>query len=436
MALKLGKESPVNGLIFTNTQDDKFRTETVIVRFITPIGRVMPQRYRLVSKLLSESCARFPEKKLLSKEIMRLYGAQFGALNYSVGNYAVTGFSAISIADRFTFSGEKVTLELARLLLDCIFEPNLTDGLFDQTSFENAKHDLITMIRKQKNNRHSYALERARQLTFAGEPMELNTLGTLEDAEALTNECAAEAYKNLLDTAFISISFCGGGTNTEARQLIKERFTDFAKSRSYTGENIENMTTLSKIRTEPQFVTETESQSQSKLIIVYKFDGEDEFALRMASLIYGGTPFSKLFVNVREKLSLCYYCQSSVSGDVNTLVVDSGVGRGNEQKAIDEIKRQLELLKNGDFTDDELENTRRYYISAVRSAYDFSADMNAWFFRRFTRGDMLTPAEAEEMIKEVDRGRVLKALSSLVLDTVFVYEASENGTPENEEEEV
>ena len=436
MALKLGKESPVNGLVFTNTQDDKFRTEAVIVRFITPLERVMPQRYRCVSKLLSESCARFPEKKLLSKETMRLYGAQFGALNYSVGKYAVTGFSASTIADRFTFGGEKVTLEMARLLLDCIFEPNLTDGLFDRTSFENAKHDLITMIRKQKNNRHSYALERARQLTFAGEPMELNTLGTLEDAEALTNECVAEAYRKLLETAFISISFCGGGTNSEAQQLIKERFTEFAKNRDYKGENFERLTANSKLRSEPQFVTETESQSQSKIVMSYKFAEEDEFAVRMASLLFGGTPFSKLFVNVREKLSLCYYCQSSVSGDVNTLVVDSGVGRGNEQKAIDEIKRQLELLKNGEFTDDELENTRRYYISAVRSAYDFSADMNAWFFRRFTRGDMLTPAEAEEMIRAVDRERVLKALSSLVPDTVFVYEASENSAAENEEEDV
>ncbi len=434
MALKLSKESPVKGLLFTNTQDDKFRTETIIVRFITPLVRVKPQRYRAVSKLLAESCARFPEKKLLSKEIMRLYGAQLGRLTYSAGEYAVIAFTATSIADRFAYGGENITLDMARILLDCIFEPNLKDGLFDRQSFENTKHDIISAIRKQKNNRHAYAVDRARQIAFAGEPGELDTLGTLEEAEALTNECLVEAYREMLDTAFISISFCGGGTNTEAQQLVRERFTEFAKARGYKGGNIDKLTTVSKISPETRNVTESEEQSQSKLVMVYKHDHGDEFAMKTAVMLYGGTPFSKLFINVREKLSLCYYCQASASGDTNAVLVDSGVGRCNEQKALDEIKRQLELLKNGEFSDEELENTKRYYIGLIRAAYDFSADMNAWFFRRICRGDMMTPDEAEERINAVDRGRVIAALEALALDTVYIYEALEGSGGDDEED--
>lgn len=433
MALKLSKESPVKGLLFTNNQDDKFRTETIVVRFITPLERVHTQRRAAVIDLLGETCARYPERKLLFKALMRLYGANLGRFCYPVGNHAVMGFAVTAIADRYAYGGENVSVELARILLDCIFEPNIKDGLFDKTGYDKIIHDLITRIRTQKNDRHSYAVDRVTQLAFDGEPASINTSGTLEEAQAITNESLVECYKELLQKAFISISFCGGGTNTEAQRIVKERFTEFAKNRGYDGEDIESLTMISKIRPETQYVTESEEQSQTKLVMVYKFDHDDAFAMKTAVMLFGGTSFSKLFVNVREKLSLCYYCSAVISGSKNAVLVDSGVGKGNEQKALDEIKRQLALLQEGGFTDEELENTKRCYIGGIRSAYDFSADMNSWFFRRFVRGDMLTPAEAEEQIKTVDRERVLAALAALRLDTVYTYEALE-GAAESEEE--
>ena len=433
MSLKLGKERLHGGLLFTNYQDDKFRTETIIVRFITPLERIKTQRYGAVTDLLAETCARYPERKLMMKALMRLYGASLGRFCYPAGDHAVMGFAISSIPDRYAYGGEKVTLELAQMLLDCIFEPNIKDGLFDSATYDKVLHDLKTRIRVQKNDRHSYALERMKQLAFEGEAPSINVSGTLEEAETITNECLVESYREMLGTAFISISFCGGGTNTEAQKLIKDRFTAFAKERGYKGEELDHLKMISTIRPEPQYVTESADQSQTKLVMLYKYDHDDPFAMNTAVKLFGGTDFSKLFVNVREKLSLCYYCQAGSSVDKNSVLVDSGIGKGNEQKTLDEIKRQLELLKNGEFTDEELENTKRYYISVIRSAYDFSADLNSWFFNRFIRGDMLTPAEAEEQISRVTRERVLKAFNALRLDTVYIYEAS--GDKEESEEE-
>ena len=435
MSLKLGKERLPGGLLLTNYQDDKFRTETVIVRFIMPLERVKTQRCGAVIDILAENCARYPERKLMYKALMRLYGANLGRFCYPAGNHAVMGFAVTSIADRYAYGGEKVTLELAKILLDCIFEPNIKDGLFDSSTCEKVLHDLKTRIRTQKNDRHSYALDRVKQLAFAGEAPSINVSGTLEEAETITNESLVESYTEMLGKAFISVCFCGGGTNTEAQQLVKERFAAFAKDRGYDGEDIDKLRMTSKIRQETQYVTEKAEQSQTKLVMLYKYDHDDSFAMNTAVKLFGGTEFSKLFMNVREKLSLCYYCQSASSVDKNSVIVDSGIGKGNEQKTLDEINRQLELLKKGEFTDEELENTKRCYISQLRSCYDFSADLNSWFFNRFVRGDMMTPAEAEEQVKAVTRERVLKALEALTLDTVYIYEASGKKAESEEEDE-
>ena len=420
MAFNLKESRPVKGLVITNTEDSKFTTETIIIRFITPVEPVFSQHRVAAISMLTDGCADYPNKTLLSKKLAGLYGAHLFSFSYRVGNSQVSGLTISSIGDKYTINGENITVECAELLLKCIFEPAMENGRFNEEIFSNGKLDLINKVKSSADNRHSYALKRAAELAFEGEPSAINLIGELETAEAITNDQLVSCYRSMLKDAYISISFCGGGTNKEAQKLIADRMIRFASERNYTGDDLKGLTAVSHCKAKPEYVCETIEQSQSKLVMMLKTESSDEFALKLAGLIYGGTPFSRLFMNVREKLSLCYYCQTSNIEGKGTMLVDSGVGPGNERIACDEILAQLKAMQNGDITEEELEDTKRYYIGSLRSVQDYSDDQNSWFFSRFVKGDLLTPQQAEELVKEVTLERVKNAICSYTLDTVYM----------------
>lgn len=432
MAFNLSEERPASGLLITHNENDKFRTETIIVRFIVPIEEIRSQSYIVLNTLLSESSSVYPDKQELIRQLTRLYGATLTRFGYSSGNMQIIGFNMTCIADRFAYDNEEVNLNCAQILLDCLLSPNITNGKFNENYFETVKHDLFAKIKSQINNRHLYAVRRANAIAFEGEPGAVDLLGNLEQAEALTNEDVVRCYYELLDKAFISVSFCGGGSNKKAQKLVTERLTALAKSRTYKGEELHKLLVPAVFK-EQKNITERVEQAQTKLILIYKFDYDDEFAIKLAVSLFGGTPFSKLFVNVREKLSLCYYCHSSIMSGKNAVIVDCGVGDGNENKARDEIIKQLNDLQNGIFSDEELVNTKRSYIGNLRSVYDFSDDLNAWFFRRFESGDRLTPQEAIEKVEAVTRERVIAAANALKLDTIYVLGCEETKEVKDDE---
>lgn len=435
MSFELKEERPVKGLSITTTADSKFNTETIIVRFILPIEQETTQKRWTVISMLTDACAAYPDKTLLSRRLAELYGASLFSFSYKLGNYQVSGITMSSIGDRYTLNGEGITAECAELMLDCIFKPHMKDGVFDELLFENSRQELVNKIRSAADNRHTYALRRAGEIAFRGESSAVQLLGEEDTALAMTAEDVSEVYRDMLAKGFITVSFCGGGTNTEAQRIVSERLTEFAGSRDYDGEDIRGLTSLSPLKPEPEYVTEQIDQKQSKLVLVCKSASEDEFAVKLAVLIYGGTPFSKLFMNVREKMSLCYYCQSSMIEGKGTMVIDSGVAPGDEEKARAEILRQLTLMQQGEIDEEELEDTKRYYIGTLRSINDFSDDQNSWFFTRFGRGDLLTPQKAEEKVRAVTMERVIEAIRSFALDTVYTLEPTDKDAEGGDEDE-
>ena len=225
--------------------------------------------------------------------------------------------------------------------------------------------------------------------------------------------------KKLLDEAVISVSFTGSGKNIQAKEMVKERLTKLALS-SPNRLHYDNLLAPSPCKSEPEYVTEEMEQSQSNLIMFFKTDSSDFSALKLVNSLFGGVPFSRLFLNVREKLSLCYYCSSMYDEAKRTMIVSCGVEPGSEQRAADEIINQLDELKNGSFTDEELENTKRYVKGAAFSKYDSPAGLNSWYYSENSCGRNYSPEKMIELFYEIDRERMAKAAQSLKLDTVYV----------------
>ena len=149
------------------------------------------------------------------------------------------------------------------------------------------------------------------------------------------------------------------------------------------------------------------------------------FRSKLMSTLLGETPFSKLFANVREKLSLCYYCASGFNDSKGTLMIDSGVENVNVEKARVEILNQLDDIRKGNFTDEEMSNSILSILNLLKGVGDTPSSLVNWYFSRFCRGEIISPDEEISRIKAVTREQIIEAANSFKLDTVYVMTGEE-----------
>ena len=135
--------------------------------------------------------------------------------------------------------------------------------------------------------------------------------------------------------------------------------------------------------------------------------------------ILGGGPYSKLFTNVREKLSLCYYCAASVVKVKGLLTVDSGVEAQNFDRAQKAILEQLDALKNGEIDDFEFEASKKSIIDSLKGYNDSQGALDLWYSLKIEDDTPEAPEEAVEQITKVTKKQVISAAQGVNLHTVY-----------------
>ena len=152
------------------------------------------------------------------------------------------------------------------------------------------------------------------------------------------------------------------------------------------------------------------------------------------TFLYGGSPFSRLFVHVREEKSLCYYCAARFDQMTGATLVDIGVERENQPRAKAAILEQLDAVAKGDFTDEELESARRSYVNSLHSVPDSLSGLESWYLTQILLGRSDTPEEAAAAMGDITREEVVAAAQKVTLDTVY-FLASKGGEKEDAEDE-
>ena len=170
--------------------------------------------------------------------------------------------------------------------------------------------------------------------------------------------------------------------------------------------------------------------AQSKMVLGFRLaDRGDEMtqaAVRLMTALYGGTPSSKLFLNVREKLSLCYYCAARYDRMGAIMMVDCGVENANIEAAREEILRQLDAVRNGDFDDETLENTRLQLKNSLRAVSDYPDTLEEWYLSRIVMGNITSPEQEMELLEKVTREQVIEAAKLMQLDAVYLLTSKED----------
>lgn len=415
MQIKESKIELGDGVGVSLISDPKFKSNFINVRFLTEFSREKAAAFALIPQILTSTSSEYPDSSVMSRRLNALYGAYLGGYSRQRGGIYEMSVSISSLRDRFAIDGEQVFEEAAELLLGCIFNPVVENGGFGQTDFNVRKLNLLNAIDGEINDKISYALNLALETAYRGENSAERYYGSRDEVEALTPQRAYEVYKEVLETAKIEISFCGGGDFDGALKM----FTDaFSKKRSCTANPVYHCPSPAK--SQPEYAEQRLEVSQANLILVFKAENADSAAMKLFSSLYGETPFSKLFLNVREKLSLCYFCTSSFLDTKDSLTVVSGVAPENVNAAKDEILRQLSAIADGDFTDSELSDTKRAIETAYKSVYDRISRLDDWYFVQKMKHSGDSPLDKMQRILKLTREDVINAAKSLKLDTVFV----------------
>lgn len=421
MPNKIKRTRIAENIFFSSVPGSKFKTNTISVKFIAKLDKETAARNNIALSILSSACSKYPTRIELSRKLTELYGSSINSSVSSVGDYQIMSISCNWIDDAFTLNNDLITENLIDILLCCIFSPVASGDKFNEELFSQLRKEIVEDIEAEINNKRSWAINRAVEIAYEGQPYAVNAMGTKESALSATSANTFEAYKNVLANSCIEVIFCGCGDSDKVSERFTKAFADFGRDT----ESPIFPTDYVK-REEIRKVIEPMDVKQCKLVMVYKTDCEDKYAAMLMSYILGATPFSKLFANVREKLSLCYYCSSRYNKYKNYLRIDSGVNTENLEIAFKEINRQLDDIAKGNFTDDEMNNALLSILDTINGTGDTSHGLIGWHFHSFIGKSASSLEEDAEIFRKATREQIICAAKSFILDTVYTMQASEN----------
>lgn len=416
--------NPCDGLrlIAIPDTEGRFKTATLTVQLLLPLTEEVAAEQAILPFLLRRGGAAFPDFATLKRELDRLYGAHLTASVSRVGEAQALYLQISCLDDRFALKGEPVAAQCAELLRQMLFQPALENGVFRTADLEEERRCLIETIRAEINNKRRYARVQCEQLLCEGEPFAVAASGTVEQVEALTPESVTAAWRRMLATARVQILYQGNGDGEAVAAPFVAGFQSIER----------HPAPLPVTRHTPGDFREREEQmavNQSKMVMglccTASAAEQDTPALRMANALFGGTAFAMLFRTVREKLSLCYYCASSFDRIKGVGLIDSGVETEKIPAAREEIHRQFALLQAGEFSDTDLEDTRRFLLSQYRTVDDLQDSRVGWYAGQALADTLQTPEEAAEQIAAVTRERVVAAANTLTI--ACEYRLTPNG---------
>lgn len=404
---------------------DRFKTGILSVNLVVPLAGNVAEK-SLLPSLLCASCAEYPDLLSLNRRLAELYGAELTPSASKHGENLVLRITMTMIGDRFALDGESISVECARLLCKALFEPNVENGAFRPDEVAREKRIRLDRIEALKSSKRAWAQKQMLELMCADEAYSLSVLGEEEDIPALTPEQLYASWQDLLKTAFVQLQVVGDLEVEPITALFREYFDRVEDRHVVRGETVVIPFAESVKRGE-----EEQDIAQSKLVMGFRCGMHEPFenyaAMRTFTDLFGGGTYSRLFMNVREKQSLCYYCAARLTAAKGILTVQSGVETENAERAEKEIRKQLDEMKAGGVTAEDLEKSKRSMEDFFLSVFDTPEELDGWLFSQVTDDEFQTPEDLVADMKEVTVEQVIEMANNISLDTVFLLKGTGTG---------
>lgn len=407
-----------DGISLVSVEAKQFKTNETAISLAVPLTKEDASVNALIINMLSRKNREYKTMALLNKKLAYLYGASVYPTVVKLGENQVLKLNAFSVDDRFSLDGESISFECMKLLISLILEPKLDEnGDFYKEDVEAEKRLLIEKIEAENNEKRFYVLRQAESLMFENEAYSVNKYGDIESIKKINVKQCKEAYKKLLSKAKIMITVVGNTNAEKTVSFVKDAFSKIERNFVSLKET-EFVAKANQVKEKMERI----DVNQGKLVLGFRVNlkPEDKLtpAMRVFCDIFGGGPYSKLFANVREKLSLCYYCSAGYTKLKSYIMIQCGCNEENMDKAVEEILRQLEIIKNGDF-DEELSSSKMALKDIYLSVNDMPNPLESWYSNQITQSDLKSPEKTSEEIELVTKEQIIECANLLSLDTVY-----------------
>lgn len=406
------------GVVLRHYPDKRFKTAVLSVQFQRPMCREEAALNALLSNVLLRGTMKNPDMRAITARLDDLYGAHISPLMRRIGDIQTVGLFLSCLEDRFALPGDRVLEPSLELVREILLEPKLVDGIFDAEFVESEKKNLIADIESELNDKRSYAASRMIRSMCAGDSFALSLRGEKADVEAITAESLYAHYRKVLTTSPVELFFVGSAEAGDVAACLMP----LAKCLATDPMTLPPQTALNLTADDREF-SETMDINQCKLSMGFTTpvtnQHPDFAAMQVFNAVYGAGMTSKLFVNVREKMSLCYYAGSGYYGSKGIVTVSSGIDEKNYEIAKEEILSQLRLTAEGAITDAELSAAKQGIISHLRSVPDAPGALENFYGTSSIAGMRYDLGSYIAAVAAVTAQDVARCAASLRLHTVF-----------------
>lgn len=361
-----------------------------------------------------------PTQEEISKEMEEMYGASFDCGLDKTGDNQVLKFYIESINDNFLpKQGENILEKSIKNILEIIFNPYTENDSFKNEYIEQEKNNLKQRIEGKIDNKARYAMDRCIEEMYKDKPFGLYKFGYIEDLESINSKNLYQYYKELINSCKLDI-FVSGNINDKVENIVKQD-ENIVKLQDRNADYVVPKLELKQEKQE-EIVTESMDVTQGKLLLGLDVNIDDE-KLKYDTLIYnsilGGSANSKMFQNVREKAHLAYVASSSYLRYKSNIFVNCGIEIGNYEKALELIRKQIDDMKKGDFTDKDIEDAKTGIIANIKTIADEQDTELTYCFGQELSHNKTSVEEYEEKINNVSKEDIINIANKVSINIVY-----------------
>lgn len=398
-------------------RDSRFKQSALSIQFLRRMCKEEAAKNALVPAVLLRGTEEYPDMRAITLHLDDLYGSSVSALVRRVGDYQTTGFSCAFMEDRYALSGDKILEPMVKFLQQLLFRPIQEDGGFCRDFVEGEKKNLIATIESEKNDKRVYASAKLLRSMCKGDTFGLPRLGEVEDVEKVDHCNLYTHYKKVLAESPVELFYVGSAAPEEVASILTECLAELTGIR----EKLPAQTALQVGQS--VHLTETMDVTQGKLCMGFVTpvtNREPEFAaMQVMNTVFGGGMTSKLFMNVREKLSLCYSVGSGYYGTKGLMTVSAGIDTDKEETARREILAQLQACRDGEISQQELSAAKEAILSSLRTIHDSPGNIEGYYSTTVLSGLAITAAEHATAVSAVTAEDVAAVANKLSYHSSF-----------------
>lgn len=406
------------GITLRCCKDTRFKTNCLSIQFVRPMCREEASANALLSAVLLRGSAKYPDLRDITLRLDDLYGASVGSLVRRVGDYQTTGFYCSFTEDRYALDGDQILEPVLDLVQELLLNPRLENGGFCRDFVDGEKRNLLASMEAQKNDKRVYAAAQLAKYMMSQDPSGIPRLGEPEQVHRLEPMGLYCHYQKVLRESRIDLFYVGSREPEYIAQLLKPMFESI--ERDYV-----NLPEQSPFRDggttrNEEAMEVTQGKLQMGFVTARTIDTPDFVPMQVLNMVFGGGMTSKLFMIIREKMSLCYDIGSSYMGSKGILTVGVGMDCDKAELVEKEILCQLDSCRRGEITDLELESAKQSLLSSLRGIHDSPSSIENYYATGCLSGLNLSVAEYEHRVEQVTVPQLMELSRNLQLHSVFL----------------